>query len=218
YFIDGRLDPESGAAVQTALNALSLPYPGDRRTPQQRRADALIELCHRHFQAGTLPEVGGQRPHLLVKVFASALAGTPGSPAGDLNWGGSVPAATVRRLACDATLSVVALDEDGQPLDGGRATRIISPSMRRALIARDGGCRFPSCDRPIDWTDAHHLRHWADGGETTKDNLVLLCRNHHHLIHAGGWQMVRGEGGAWVAIPPDRKGRAHPDPPASRSA
>ena len=79
----------------------------------------------------------------------------------------------------------VLTDGPSQPLDVGRRTRTIPPAIRRALVVRDGGCRAGGCDRPPAWTDAHHLRHWADGGPTTLDNLVLLCRRHHRLVHEG---------------------------------
>jgi hypothetical protein len=74
-----------------------------------------------------------------------------------------------------------------QPLDIGRATRVIPAAIRRALVLRDGGCRFPGCDRPAEWTDAHHLRHWLHGGHTALDNLVLVCRRHHVMLHETGW-------------------------------
>jgi predicted restriction endonuclease len=79
---------------------------------------------------------------------------------------------------------------------------LISGSQRKALVVRDKGCRFPGCDRPADWTDAHHIKHWADGGETVMDNLVLLCRRHHRMVHEEGWQLVITEVGEIVAIHP----------------
>jgi hypothetical protein len=91
-----------------------------------------------------------------------------------------------------------------QPLDLGRATRVISPAQRSALAVRDRGCVFPGCGRPLAWCDAHHLWHWIDGGPTDLGNLALLCRAHHRTIHEGGWQLTRG---------PDRRFRATPGPP-----
>ena len=78
-----------------------------------------------------------------------------------------------------------------QPLDVGRAQRLVTPTIRRALIVRDGGCRFPGCDRPATWCDAHHLKHWADGGDTSLPNMILLCRRHHVLVHEAGWTIRR---------------------------
>src|SRR5437660_1580469 len=123
YAVEGKLDPEGGAMLQTALNALMHPLPGDTRRADQRRADALVELCRRQLDSGSLPETGRQKPHLSVTVSAAALAALPGTEGGELNWAGTVPAATVQRLACDASLSVIALDQRGLPLDVGRATR-----------------------------------------------------------------------------------------------
>jgi hypothetical protein len=78
-----------------------------------------------------------------------------------------------------------------QPLEVGRATRVVSPAQRTALAVRDGGCRFPGCDRPPAWCEAHHLRHWLHGGATDLGNLVLLCRAHHHAVHEGGHHLHR---------------------------
>ena len=87
-------------------------------------------------------------------------------------------------------------------MDAGRSARTIPPSLRRALVARDRGCRFPGCDRPAEWTDGHHLRHWAHGGETTLQNLALLCRRHHRRVHEQGWRLEWGAKGELLAAPP----------------
>jgi hypothetical protein len=94
-----------------------------------------------------------------------------------------------------------------QPLEVGRATRVVQPAQRSALAVRDGGCVFPSCDRPLAWCDAHHLWHWADGGPTDLANLALLCRAHHRAVHEGGWQLIHGPDGRFTATPPDRRPR-----------
>jgi hypothetical protein len=88
-----------------------------------------------------------------------------------------------RRWACDANVTRVITDGSSQPLDVGRKTKVVPPALRRAVAVRDGGCAFPGCHRPSSWCDAHHIRHWADGGTTSIDNLVLLCRRHHRLVH-----------------------------------
>jgi hypothetical protein len=92
-----------------------------------------------------------------------------------------------------------------QPLEVGRATRVIAPAQHTALTVRDGGCRFPGCDRPVAWCDAHHLRHWVHGGATDLGNLVLLCRGHHHAVHEGGWRLHRHPDGTITATPPHRR-------------
>src|SRR5439155_204991 len=96
------------------------------------------------------------------------------------------PAAADRR-ARDAAILPAVLGTAGQILDLGRATRLVTPALRRALVLRDRGCRFPGCDRPPEWTDGHHIHPWATGGPTTLPNLILLCRHHHTLVHEGGW-------------------------------
>ena len=203
YVVDGLLDSEGGAMLQSALNALSAPLPRDERSAAQRRADALVEVCRRQLDAGDLPAAGGQRPHLTLTASIDTLRGEPGHPPADVQWGLPVPGETARRIACDAAAAMVVLDAQGAPIGAGRSTRVIPPALRRALVVRDGGCTFPGCDRPPDWTDAHHLEHWADGGPTDLANLTLLCRRHHRMVHEEGWRLARGDG-RMIAIPPDR--------------
>ncbi len=106
----------------------------------------------------------------------------------------SVSAETSRRLACDASRVVMTHDDTGTILDVGRRTRAVSPGLRRALEHRDGGCRFPGCG--LAFCDAHHVEHWADGGETKLDNLVLLCRRHHRAVHEQGYSVEIDEDGS----------------------
>jgi len=203
YRLDGQLDAEGGAYLQTALNALmGMPQAGDNRSAAQRRADALVELARQKLNSGELPQVGGQKPHLSLLVRAETLRGEPGAEAADLEWGGAVPDETALRLACDCALTEVAIDEDGNPLDVGRTRRSVHPSQKRALVVRDRHCRFTGCDAPVEWTDAHHLRHWIHGGPTLLWNLVLLCGRHHRLVHEGGWKLEPDAGGELVAVPP----------------
>ena len=120
-----------------------------------------------------------------------------------------VSAATARRLACDAATVEMQHGPDGQPLDVGRKTRTISPALRRALAARDRHCRFPGCQAHR--CDAHHVRHWAQGGATALDNLVLLCRRHHRAVHEEGFAVKVDASGAAAFVRPD--GRVLPDAP-----
>jgi hypothetical protein len=106
-----------------------------------------------------------------------------------------------RRLACDAKVSRVITEGASRPLDVGRSTKVVPPALRRALTVRDRGCRFPGCGRPPSWCDAHHVVHWADGGDTALDNLVLLCRPHHRAIHRGFGVQIRD--GTHVFTRPD---------------
>lgn len=203
FKLDGLMDQEGGAALRTALNALmSPPAADDDRTAAQRRHDALVELARQALDHGHLPQVGGDRPHISLKVSMPTLMKQPGSQAADLEWGQPVPAETARRIACDAGVTTILLNGDDNPMYAFRTQRLVNGPLRRAVAARDGGCRFPMCDRPVDWTDAHHIQHWADEGPTTIDNLVLLCRRHHRQVHEGGWQLSWSEKRDLVAIPP----------------
>lgn len=103
-----------------------------------------------------------------------------------LEGGPHVTAETSKRLCCDASISRLVENEQGEPLSIGRKSRVIPPAMRRALKARDRQCRFPGCTHRY-FMDGHHIKHWADGGETGLDNLVQLCRHHHRLVHEGGF-------------------------------
>ena len=121
---------------------------------------------------------------------------------------------TVRRLACDTNLQVIFTDR-GQVLGTTEPTDTIPMAVRRALWARDQGCRFPGCTMPAHWSDAHHIRHRARGGPTTTDNLVLLCKRHHTAVHDGGWHLTMTPN-ATITI---KRGRHHhtTDPPLQRT-
>jgi hypothetical protein len=108
--------------------------------------------------------------------------------------GPHVTAETSRRIACDCSIVGIVEDEAGEPLSVGRKTRSIPPALRRALRSRDKGCRFPGCTHTY-FIDGHHIKHWADGGETSMANLVQLCRHHHRLVHEGGFGCERNADG-----------------------
>jgi hypothetical protein len=198
--LDGMLDAEGGAMLTTALNRL-MPPPDkdDGRTGGQRCADAMVELARPRVGGST--DGSGPRPHLVVRASVETLAGTPGAPAGQIERGGSIPGETVRRLACDAALTRIT-GQGELDAEVSRATRTIPPATRRALAARDLGCVAEGCGRPPDWTDAHHLKHWVHGGETTMSNLVLLCRRHHRMVHEEGWGLRRATNGRWALSRP----------------
>jgi hypothetical protein len=120
----------------------------------------------------------------------------------ELENGPALAVETARRLGCDGTLVGVVENAHGNPLDLGRKTRAISPALKRALKARDGGCRFPGCDRTR-FTHAHHVMHWADGGETKLSNLITLCTFHHRLVHEGGFSLRATDDGVFVFSTPD---------------
>jgi hypothetical protein len=216
----------------------------DPRSGGQRTADALTELARRNLEAGRLPQTGGVRPQLLVTVDLDSLLGRPGSVGGDLGGNGPLDPEGCRRLACDGAITRVVVTRQpdqrharpeglarllqaamaglpavlggapSQPLDLGRATRVIQPAQRAALAVRDSGCVFPDCDRPLAWCEGHHLVHWLHGGPTDLANLALLCRAHHRAVHEGGWRLTRDPDGRFTATPSHRTPR-HRHPPAA---
>jgi hypothetical protein len=194
--VTGRLTTEAAAIVTAALDPLCVPGRGgvgDDRSPGQRRADALTEVCRLALACGDLPDHGGDRPQLVVTVPFDPLTHALG--AGCLDTATGLSPAGVRRLACDAKILPAVLGGDGQILDVGRERRLFTGPLRQALVLRDGGCAFPGCDRPPRWADGHHIKHWADGGETALHNAVLLCGHHHRVIHTGDWQVrIAGDG------------------------
>ncbi|NKS28712.1 DUF222 domain-containing protein [Rhodococcus hoagii] len=205
--VKGDLDAVTGEMLLTALSALTKPRnpvddPAEKRTPARQRADAFAEILRRYLDSGDAPIEGGERPHLSLHVNASDLARSESAhewvnPDGDSDLFGDkdiarmphmgpLSIATARRLACDCHLTPIVMD-DGVPLNLGRTSRTVSKKQRRALIARDHGCAFPGCGAPPAHCEGHHVKHWADGGPTDLDNLVLLCRYHHQLLHHSHW-------------------------------
>ncbi len=191
-WLRGRLDAEGTAVVRAALDPLAAPRPStadgpDPRSAGRRRGEALVEVCRRVLASGTVPAAGGDRPLVVVTVPLTTLTDRVG--AGVLDDGTPISSAAARRLACDAAVLPAVLGGAGQPLDLGRTRRLFTGPLRRALVLRDRGCAFPGCDRPPGWCEAHHIRHWADGGPTTLTNGVLLCGTHHRLVERGDWQI-----------------------------
>src|SRR5665811_22416 len=190
--ISGQLDPESGAVLTAALDPLSKPNPcapnpcetnggRDPRQADRRRADALIELCRRATAAGSNAPTT-TKAQIVVTIGYDQLAGAVRG-SGTTLAGQVLSPQTVRKLACDAAIIPMVLGSQGQPLDVGRTKRLVTPALLAALWARDKGCTYPGCGRPPQWADAHHVKHWIDGGTTSLLNLVLLCGYHHTFVH-----------------------------------
>jgi hypothetical protein len=235
----GRFTPEQGAVIAQALEAaLEIQFrerrdeptevteeiergqvcqPGVAEPVAQRRADALERVATAYLAA---PEAGGSSGdrftvnlHTDIETLNADGAGTEA----ELESGSRhahVPAETSRRLSCDAGLVHWHETAEGEPLSVGRKTRTIPPAIRRPLTRRDGGCRFPGCTATR-FVDAHHVQHWADGGETRMDNLLLLCRRHHRLVHEGGFGIEPRPTGDFVFTLPD--GKALPNSADGRS-
>jgi len=172
-----------------------------------RRADALANIAETYLNnsesSGSTADryqvvvhvVGAAREHREEELVGAASAATDvTAETSHIDDGPHVTAETSRRIACDCSVVGIKEDENGEPLSIGRRSRSIPPPMRRALGIRDGGCRFPGCTNSR-FVDGHHIKHWADGGETSLDNLVLLCRHHHHLVHEGGFDCKKSADG-----------------------
>jgi hypothetical protein len=196
--LDGLLDSEGGATVRAALAGLMKPTKDDDRTHGQRCVDALVEVCRQG--SGSKRDSSGPRPQLIIRASLDTLAGIPGASAGELEGGGTVPAETVQRHACDSALvRMTGRAELDHELN--HASRTLPASTRRALEARDGHCVWPGCGRPLSWCDGHHLVWWTRGGKTSLSNLAMLCRPHHRSVHEGGWSLQRKKN-EWHAAPP----------------
>jgi Domain of unknown function (DUF222)/HNH endonuclease len=229
--VRGRLEPEVGALLLRALEAaretlyqkartaparpgnpaLTQDPAGDPPTTGQRQADALALIAEAALRHELAPGPAGERYQVVVHVDAPVLENPDAPGQSVLEEGVHVPAETSRRLACDASRVVMWHGADGQSPDVGRRTRTIPPALRRALLHRDRGCRFPGCGVPTG--QGHHLRHWANGGPTTLHNLALLCRRHHRAVHEEGYQVDRTADGQLCFRRPD--GRPLPAVPPS---
>jgi 5-methylcytosine-specific restriction protein A len=185
--IKGRLDAPTFEAVARAVRSATAPETDADKPLGERQAEALAAVCEHALDDSYLPQQGGQRPHMTA-VFDYDRLVERGRGA-TLEFGGYTPAAQLRRILCDACVTPAVLGGDGVPLDLGRTRRTASPAQRAALAARDGGCAHPGCDKTPSWCSAHHVIHWVDGGPTDLDNLVLLCLQHHIMVHESGWRI-----------------------------
>jgi hypothetical protein len=201
--ISGQLDPIGGAAVLAAFAPLARRSGAhDDRDHEQRNADALVEICMHSLDSGLIPQHASQRTHLQVTTSLETLMALPGAPAAEMEHSLPISSKTVERLACDCSVTRILLDSESMVIDVGRAKRTISGPQRKALNVRDKHCVWPGCERPASWTEGHHLVHWLHGGGGDLPNLALLCHRHHWLVHEGNWQIVRGDDGRMLTIPP----------------
>jgi hypothetical protein len=183
---DGALFLRALAAGRDALNHRAWDDERGSAEPRPTNAEALVAMADMSLSGNPERRSGGERYSVVVHVDAA-------NGACALEDGPALAEATTERLACDASM-VEIRERDGQPLSVGRKTRVIPPAMRRALQARDRRCRYPGCENRR-FLDAHHVRHWAKGGETKLTNLVLLCRRHHRFLHEGGFSVEALSGG-----------------------
>jgi hypothetical protein len=212
--LSGRLPKAEGAVVAKALERIAMQARPDPLTDlyapyEQRCADALFELASTRLAE----DADADRATVALHVEARVLAGFDG--VAELEDGDAIAVETARRLACDARWYVVVDGPDGEPIGVGRTTRQVPAWLLRELKRRDVGCKFPGCGRRR-WVAAHHIVHWANGGPTDMDNLVLLCGTHHRLVHEGGAQLaLDADGEPSFALPNGRVVSAS-GPPALR--
>ncbi|GAA1481371.1 HNH endonuclease signature motif containing protein [Gordonia sinesedis] len=197
------LDVVTGEKLSAALDDLSAPRPepdGGRhaRSVEQRRADALEQVLDVAARGGGLDGTGTATAPT-TQVALTIPADTPSLA--HLEFTGSVTQETARLLSCDATVTVMIVDGEEVPMGVGRQHRLFTPAMRKALHLRDRGCI--KCGAPASWTHAHHMTHWADGGETCLDNGCLLCPGCHDDIHHHGWEVFLGHDRHPWLLPPE---------------
>lgn len=237
--LSGLLDPESAAIVGAAFDAATSPRRGgprfvdpddahraqdlldDTRTIGQIAVDAFVDLVRLGGEIDPSKVMGSRRHAVRVLVAERDLRQRTGAAFfGDS--ADRVPLEVADRHMCDAGILPILFDASGvRPLDVGRTQRLFTARQREALAARDGGCRFPDCDRPVSWTEAHHICPWERGGSTNIDNGILLCRHHHMLTHDNGWAIERDAVHGFVVVPPtsvDPRRRRIPMPARSRVA
>ena len=203
--IRGELDAVGGEKVAAMLESiLQADRPrGDLRTRAQQLGDALVQAADNLLVAGNLPVLRTVKPHVLLTIpLADLVDPATGPGTADTGFGATISAARARWLACDATLSRLVMGPDGQPLDHGRAKRVVPPHLRRAVEHRDRHCVFAGCGAPSHWCDVHHLLHWIHGGETSLENSALLCERHHTKVHHG-FRVARPPDGRWRTFRPD---------------
>lgn len=229
--IHASLSPEDGAMLLTALDAAhqrlrrnspevagsgSAEPPattedgGSAEPPVPRRAtnaDALVAMAQTSLDASEADS--GARTELVVHVDAATFARDAEGRC-HLDHGSAIAPETARRLGCDGAVALLseraghAPNVETHPLSVGQRTRAIPAAIKRALQARDGTCRFPGCENRLH-LDAHHVHHWANGGDTSLGNLVRLCRHHHRLVHEGGYSLESHPGGDLRFLDPRRR-------------
>ncbi len=196
--LSGEFTDLAAETITTTLRAYIDPPSDDGRTTAQRTAAALVQICE--VALSHIGDVGKVATQVSLVVDWATLTGDAiGRMDGEFT--GPIHPQDVQQALCDSSISRIVTGPDSAPLEVGRAHRAPPPSMRRALVARDEGCRFPGCNRPPGWCQAHHVVPWTDGGPTDLDNLVLLCSHHHRVVHRRGWTITFDGDGLRVLRP-----------------
>jgi len=213
------MDPETAATVGALYDRATSPRRGgprfagadelvaerilaDTRMTQQLASDTFLELLRQGADADSSELLGTGAPSVRVLTTDTPLRTRRGQGYFE-GFSAPVSIETVERLACSGSIAPLSFGEAGQPLDLGRERRLFSSRQRIALAARDGGCRFPGCERPPSWCEAHHIEHWKrDRGRTDIATGILLCRHHHLLLHNNAWEITRDAADYWLVPPP----------------
>ncbi|MCZ4581034.1 DUF222 domain-containing protein [Gordonia amicalis] len=196
------------------IDERSMPRPepdgaDDRRSAEQRRADALEVLLDQAAVGAAMDTIGTPRTQTLLTIPADG-----GDPA-FLPWTGSVTQATAKRLSCDGTLTEIIVDGETVPLQMGRERRLFPAHLRKAIILRDESCI--KCGAPHSHTQVHHIEHWSDDGDTDLDNGCLLCQRCHTQVHHHGWEILMGfDRHPWLIPPADVDPQRRPLPAYNR--
>ena len=198
-----RLDNAAAALTQSVLEAGAKRLgPDDHRSRSRRLADAFVDLAEASLREFDGAEVSGRNLHLNVTCTADTLLNLPGAAAAEVEFGEPLSGATVRRLACDATITKILLDDKLVPVAVGHMKRVLSKRERKALNARDRHCRYPGCERPASQCQGHHVDWFSRTHRTRLGRTVLLCSQHHWRVHEGGWQLFLDDQGVVTVIPP----------------
>jgi hypothetical protein len=216
--LSGRLDSAGFEIVDAAIAAAVTDESPDEpsRTMAQRRADALVGVARFFLDHAETASVGRRRrPHVAITMTLADLEARAGGRTVDAR---PARATTVEALLCDAGVHRFVRDGASVVVDVGRTTRTVGQRLFETVALRDGGCRFPGCDRPVSWCEAHHVVPWHQGGPTDRDNLVLLCWRHHHdFAHHPQWRLrLLANGTVEVSTPSGRVLTSRP-PPTTQS-
>jgi len=189
---------EAGELIDKALDKARDDNPSPEFAGESwsaRQADALVNMAKAYLGGDVETSSSTSQNHIInLHVEHSALTHGKGRA--------GLPIESVKRIACDSDKVTIVDDEHGEPLSVGRKTRIVPTAIKRALQTRDKGCVFPGCLHHR-FVDAHHVEHWSAGGETSLENLLLLCSRHHRLVHEGGYRIDKDYRDRWIFKRPD---------------
>jgi hypothetical protein len=199
------LDTETAALASTVLHSLAAPRPGtdgdrDERSAGQRMHDAFRSVLKLALRSGQLPQSGGVPATVLITMTADQFETRTGLAR--TSYGQQLSVDQALRLAEEAAIAWIVHNSVGGILNYGTTQRLATSKQSVALIARDHGCAFPGCTSPPEWTEKHHIIPWSKGGQTSLDNLCLLCDHHHDRINTGGWTITMQDGLPWFTPPP----------------